>query len=135
MSVVIPLWPRLLPPAQHSCREDGARRLSRGEGEEAAQRGSGGVLQCKSTNTIQPTHPRPYSPSVMPLTKLEVTLLEVAKAHLRDGFLIAQPTLTRALKSIFVMKFGAADWLAQFKTYLGRSMAEHAVDDGRAFDM
>ena len=71
----------------------------------------------------------------MPLTKLEVTLLEVAKAHLRDGFLIAQPTLTRALKSIFVMKFGAADWLAQFKTYLGRSMAELAVDDGRAFDM
>ena len=71
----------------------------------------------------------------MPLTKLEVTLLEVAKAHLRDGFFIAQPTLTRALKSIFVKKFGAADWLAQFKTYLGRSMQEHAVDDGRAFDM
>ena len=38
--------------------------------------------------------------SVMPLTKLEVTLLEVAKAHLRDGFLIAQPTLTHALKAI-----------------------------------
>ena len=71
----------------------------------------------------------------MSLVKFEATLLEVAKAHLRDAFSIAQPTLTRALKSIFVKKFGAADWLAQFKTYLGRSMQEHAVDDGRAFDM
>ena len=71
----------------------------------------------------------------MSLVKFEATILEVAKAHLRDGFSIAQPTLTRALKSIFVKKFGAADWLAQFKTYLGRSMQEHAVDDGRAFDM
>jgi hypothetical protein len=71
----------------------------------------------------------------MSLVKFEATLLEVAKAHLRDAFSIAQPTLTCALKCIFVKKFGAADWLAQFKTYLGRSMQEHAVDDGRAFDM
>jgi len=71
----------------------------------------------------------------MSSVKFEATLLEVAKAHLRDAFLVAQPTLTRALKSIFVMKFGAADWLAQFKTYLGRSLLQHAVDDGRAFDM
>ncbi len=71
----------------------------------------------------------------MSFVSFEATLLEVAKAHLRQAFLLAQPTLTRAVKCVFVKTFGAGDWLAEFKSYLGRSMQEHAVDDGRAFDM
>ena len=65
----------------------------------------------------------------------DATLLEVAKAHLRDAFLLAQPALTRAVKLIFERKFGSEEWLSHFKPYLGRSMREFAVDDGRAFDM
>ena len=65
----------------------------------------------------------------------DATLLEVAKAHLRDTFLLVQPPLTRAIKAIFVRKFGAGEWLLKFQSYLGRSMRELAVDDGRAFDM
>ena len=63
------------------------------------------------------------------------TLLEVAKAHLRDAFLSVQPPLTRAVKAIFVQKFGASEWLSSLKLYLGRSMQDFAVDDGRVFDM
>jgi hypothetical protein len=66
--------------------------------------------------------------------QFQVTVSEVAKVHLLDGFLIAQPTLTHVVKSIFAKNFGA-DWLVQFKSYLGRSLQVHAVDDGRAFDM
>jgi len=65
----------------------------------------------------------------------DATLLEVAKAHLRDAFLLVQPPLTRAIKAIFVRQFGAGEWLSKFKSYLGRSMQDFAVDDGRAFDM
>ncbi len=72
---------------------------------------------------------------VMPLVMFEATLLEVAKAHLHHSFYIAQPTLTCAVKHIFVNKFGAGDWLAQYKTCLGSSLKNHAVDDGRVFDM
>ena len=65
----------------------------------------------------------------------DATLLEVAKAHLRDAFLLAQPALTRAVKLIFERKFGSEEWLSHFKPYLGQSMRQFAVDDGRAFDM
>lgn len=65
----------------------------------------------------------------------DATLLEVAKAHLRDAFLLVQPPLTRAIKAIFVRQFGAGELLSKFKSYLGRSMQDFAVDDGRAFDM
>ena len=62
------------------------------------------------------------------------TVEEIAKALLHDGFLIVQPTLTRAVKAIFILKF-KGDWLKQYKAYLGPSMQEFAVDDGRAFDL
>jgi hypothetical protein len=71
----------------------------------------------------------------MSLAKFEATLLEVAKAHLHHSFFIAQPTLTCAVKLIFVKKFGEADWFAQYKGYLGKKGKTHAVDDGRPFDM
>ncbi len=76
-----------------------------------------------------------FATSVMSSVKFEATLLEVAKAHLHHSFFVAQPILTGAVKCIFVKKFGASDWLAQVKTYLGRSLQGYAVDDGRAFDM
>jgi hypothetical protein len=62
------------------------------------------------------------------------TVEEIAKALLHDGFLIVQPTLTRAVRAIFVHQY-KGDWLKQYKTYLGPSMQEFAVDDGRAFDL
>ena len=126
----------MLPPPPRTPHTALEERDARGQCEEqhsAAAAAPASKAAAQSANTADSSSS--VLASVMPLTKLEVTLLEVAKAHLRDGFFIAQPTLTRALKSIFVMKFGAADWLAHLKTYLGRSMAEHAVDDGRAFDM
>ena len=69
------------------------------------------------------------------IATLDATLLEVAKMHLRDAFICAQPTLSRAIKAMFVSKFGAADWLSQFKSHVGHSMQAFVVDDGRAFDM
>ena len=68
-------------------------------------------------------------------TTLDATLLEVAKVHLRDAFICAQPALSRAIKAMFVSKFGAADWLSQFKSHVGHSMQAFIVDNGRAFDM
>jgi hypothetical protein len=71
----------------------------------------------------------------MPSFPFHATLLEVVKVHLRDAFLLAQPPLTRAVKAIFVRKFGAGDWLSNYKCFLGQKMKDFAVDDGRAFDM
>ena len=62
------------------------------------------------------------------------TIEEIAKALLHDGFLIVQPTLTRAVKAIFILQF-KGNWLKQYKEYLGPSMKEFAIDDGRAFDL
>jgi hypothetical protein len=64
----------------------------------------------------------------------KATRLEIAKAHLRDAFLLVQPPLTRAVKAIFVRKFGAAEWITHFKSSLGPSKKGH-VYDGRVFDM
>jgi hypothetical protein len=67
-------------------------------------------------------------------TNFRATVEEIAKALLHDGFLIVQPTLTRAVRVIFVHQY-EGDWLKQYKSYLGSSMKEFAVDDGRAFDL
>ena len=67
--------------------------------------------------------------------KFHATVEEVAKAQLHDVFIIVQPALTRAVKAIFVIKVGEDDWLCHFKSYIGPSMQEFAVDDGRTFDM
>ena len=67
--------------------------------------------------------------------KFHSTVEEVAKAYLHDVFLLVQPSLTRAVKAIFVIKFGEDEWLSHYKSHLGSSMQEFAVDDGRAFDM
>jgi hypothetical protein len=67
--------------------------------------------------------------------KFHATVEEVAKAQLHDVFLIVQPALTRAVKAIFIIKFGEDDWISHYKSYLGPSMQEFAIDDGRAFDM
>ncbi len=68
-------------------------------------------------------------------SKFHATVEEVVKALLHDVFLLVQPTLTRAVRTIFITVFGESEWLAQYKTYLGPSMQEFAVDDGRAFDL
>ncbi len=68
-------------------------------------------------------------------SKFHATVEEVVKALLHDVFLLVQPSLTRAVRAIFVIVFGDSEWLAQYKTYLGPSMQEFAVDDGRAFDL
>ena len=67
--------------------------------------------------------------------KFHATVEEVVKALLHDVFLLVQPTLTRAVRAIFVIVFGDSEWLARYKSYLGPSMQEFAVDDGRAFDL
>ena len=68
-------------------------------------------------------------------SKFHATVEEVVKALLHDVFLLVQPTLTRAVRVIFVIVYGDSEWLAQYKSYLGPSMQEFAVDDGRAFDL
>jgi hypothetical protein len=67
--------------------------------------------------------------------KFHASVEEVVKALLHDVFLLVQPTLTRAVRAIFVIRFGESEWLAQYKKYLGPSMQDFAVDDGRAFDL
>ena len=71
----------------------------------------------------------------MASVKFSSSILELAKVQLRDAFLHAQPALSRAIKSMFIRKFGESDWLSNFKSYLGPSMQAFAVDDGRPFDM
>jgi hypothetical protein len=72
----------------------------------------------------------------MAAINFSASVLEITKAHFRESFLYAQPPLTRAMKSIFVSKFGSSDWLSKYQSYLkSSSMRAHAVDDGRDFDM
>jgi hypothetical protein len=71
----------------------------------------------------------------MSQSTIDVTLLEVAKAFLRDAFVCAQPAVTCAVKVISVRLFGACDWLVKFKCHIGASMQAFAVDDRRAFDV
>jgi hypothetical protein len=66
---------------------------------------------------------------------LTLTLEEVAKLQLREAFFISQPVLTRAVKGIFVSKYGEGSWLEQFKSNVGSTMHDFLVDDGRPFDM
>ena len=61
-------------------------------------------------------------------------LHEVARAHLRDAFLLAQRPLTDAVIAIF-KKTSGAEWASKLKSYVGQSMKDHVADDGRAFDM
>jgi hypothetical protein len=83
--------------------------------------------------------PPPVPSSSVHSVKFDITLLDVAKANLRDAFLKSQPVLTRAVKAIFQQydrKFGTGNWLSKFASYLGPSMQAFAVDDdGRVFDM
>ena len=51
--------------------------------------------------------------------KFHATVEEVVKALLHDVFLLVQPTLTRAVRAIFVIVFGDSEWLARYKSYLG----------------
>jgi hypothetical protein len=66
---------------------------------------------------------------------LNLTFGEFAKLQLREAFLISQPTLTRAVKAIFVSKYGESYWLEAFKSNLGSRMQNFVIDDGRPFDM
>ena len=67
--------------------------------------------------------------------KFHASVEEVTKALLHEAFLLVQPTLTRAVKAIFVIKFGEDEWLVQFKQYLTPSGGAFAVDDGRALNL
>ena len=67
--------------------------------------------------------------------ELCLTIDEVAKLQLREAFFISQPALTRAVKVIFVRKFGEGSWLEEFKSNVGPKMHDFLVDDGRPFDM
>jgi hypothetical protein len=82
---------------------------------------------------VAPTSSSVYAESA--IFKFHATVEEVAKAQLHDVFLIVQPALTRAVKAIFVIKFDEDNWISHYKSYLGPSMQEFAVDDGRPFDM
>ena len=64
------------------------------------------------------------------------SILEVTTAHFRDAVLHALRPLTRSLKAIFVSKFGKANWLSRYQSFLkSPSMRNHAKDDGSDFDM
>ncbi len=64
------------------------------------------------------------------------SILEVTMAHYRDAVLHALRPLTRAMKAMFVSKFGKADWLPHYQSFLkSPSMRSHAKDDGSDFDM
>jgi hypothetical protein len=64
------------------------------------------------------------------------SVLEVTTAHFRDAVLHALRPLTRALKAMFVSKFGKANWLSRYQSFLkSPSMRSHAKDDGSDFDM
>jgi hypothetical protein len=65
----------------------------------------------------------------------QASLHEVAQVLLRDAFLLAQIPLTGAVVAVFKKTFGAIEWPSHLKTYLGQSMKDHVIDDGRSFDM
>ena len=65
----------------------------------------------------------------------KASLQEVAQAYLRTAFLATQRPLTSAVIAVFKKMFGALEWASKLKTYLGQSMKDFVVDDGRAFDM
>ena len=71
---------------------------------------------------------------VMASFAFKARLHEVARAYLRDAFLLAQRPLTDAVIAIF-KKTSGAEWASKLKSYVGQSMKDHVVDDGRAFDM
>ena len=71
---------------------------------------------------------------VMASFVFKARLHEVARAHLRDAFLLAQRPLTDAVIAIF-KKTSGAEWASKLKSYVGQSMKDHVADDGRAFDM
>jgi hypothetical protein len=79
--------------------------------------------------------PPPFPMSSARPFEFHATVEEVAIVLLRDTFLLVQPTLTRAVRAIFVKTFGEDKWLKQFKTYVGKSAQRFVVDDGRAFPM
>jgi hypothetical protein len=63
------------------------------------------------------------------------SILEVTTVHFRDAVLHSLRPLTRALKAMFVSKFGEADWLWNYHSFLTLPMRSHAKDDGSDFDM
>jgi hypothetical protein len=72
----------------------------------------------------------------MASASFNASILEVTAAHFRDSVLHALRPLTRALKAMFVNKFGKADWLSRYHSFLkSPSMRNHAKDDGSDFDM
>jgi len=71
---------------------------------------------------------------VMASFAFKARLHEVARAYLRDAFLLAQRPLTDAVIAIF-KKISGAEWASKLKSYAGQSMKDHVADDGRAFDM
>jgi hypothetical protein len=63
----------------------------------------------------------------------KASLLEVARAYLRDAFLLTQRPLTDAVITVFKKMFGA-DWNSKLKSYFGRSSQAFLDDDGRAVE-
>ena len=63
----------------------------------------------------------------------KASLLEVARAYLRDAFLLTQRPLTDAVITVFKKMFGA-DWNSKLKSYFGRSSQAFLYDDGRAVE-
>ncbi len=72
----------------------------------------------------------------MASVSFNASILEVTTAHFRDAVLLALRPLTRALKAMFVRKFGKDNWLSRYQSFLkSPSMRSHAKDDGSDFDM
>ncbi len=72
---------------------------------------------------------------IMASFTFQTSLKEVAQEYLHNAFLLAQRPLTDAVTAIFKKTFGALEWSSNLKAYLGPSMKDFVVDDGRAFDM
>ena len=71
----------------------------------------------------------------MAAINFSASVFEITQAHFRDSFLHAQPPLTRAMKTIFVSKFGRSDWLSKYQSYLKSPFMRKYAEDGKDFDM
>jgi hypothetical protein len=64
------------------------------------------------------------------------SVLDVTAAHFRDSVLHALQPLHDALEAMFTSKFGKANWISRYQSFLKSPfMRNHAKDDGRVFDM